>query len=215
MSSSPQCRVAISFETLCASIKSLCENRTYQISKPTTETSAWKFILIRSYTSHVTLASRLFVLVAHSHHNLFLIPSAPLPSSPCSPLTLTHSPVYRCIVALPQPTMTGIPSSRAMMAACDSGVPTKRLCLQPATVGQRRQRGARCRRVSLAWVFAFLHAVRSSTSTTTLLARVLRRREPLHLSTGGLLHPSYLKDRVMGCLALKSLQRRVFRGIEV
>src|SRR6266487_5572751 len=34
--------------------------------------SHWNFTLIRSYTSHVTPASRLFVLVPHSHHNLFL-----------------------------------------------------------------------------------------------------------------------------------------------
>src|SRR5579859_5548262 len=43
---------------------------------------------------------------------------------PCPPLTRTQSPVCRRIVALPQPTTTGIPSSRATIAACDNGVPT-------------------------------------------------------------------------------------------
>jgi hypothetical protein len=134
---------------------------------------------------------------------------------PCPPLTRTKSPVCRRIVALPQPTTTGIPSSRATMAACDKGVPTKRLCHPPATRWRRCQRVARYMRLSLAWVFTFLHAVCSSASTTALLARALRRRQLFHFSTGGLLHRTDLKDGMTGCLTLKRLQGRVFCGIEV
>jgi hypothetical protein len=43
---------------------------------------------------------------------------------PCSPFTRTRSPVWSRRVAFPHPTTARIPSSRATMAACESGAPT-------------------------------------------------------------------------------------------
>jgi hypothetical protein len=43
---------------------------------------------------------------------------------PWPPFTRTRSPVLRRIVASLQPTTAGMPSSRATMAACESGAPT-------------------------------------------------------------------------------------------
>src|SRR6266487_1773756 len=68
---------------------------------------------------------------------------------PYPPLTLNQSPVCRYIVAL----HSRLPRHTKLIRhnrLCDNITPTNCLCFKPAKGGQRRQRGARCMRVSLA-----------------------------------------------------------------